>query len=1458
MTRNTNPFADDDDDDNVDNYNRSSSNKNNHNNRHHRRVASGSSSSSATNPSSSGFVPSHKSGGIGTTTTSSSTIATGSNSRKNTTSGNSSWMRSVPNQGPSSKGAVRSSNPFESSNAGSGHIYYHRVETAEAQQHGDRDPIFAARNVDWPIPTSLSPSTLMRMKQISKALMNNNDAGGGSDTLLSSLDGSGDGSSHTHSSGSGSGGMMGGLLSRVLNNGPTESTSSDKNREEDLPPTSNTKLTKPNYTCVCASNGWIIACIETQSSPYLRFVHRWNVRRGTTHSSEGDGLYPLPPPLHNKNNTNTNNTNNNSAGGEIVGVFCDPTGSHAILSAKNGELYHLHSTAKFVKRCAGFGPDYSPITIDQSDTTTNSSSKKPHVNLTSGSYVTSVAWDKKNGTEGNTKKILLGTSIGELYEYSLSSPNQTHDPTDDASTTDNADGTAAVGPLYLHSFHEDDIAPPSSSSSFHGKVSGLQFEQLAGNQILLLAIVSGSHARTRLYSFKSAPMDTISKHCFRNTIQSHQNRFVELPGSIDGCDLCMCNDSFCVRTATGLYYGKIAKDGASMITDCGLLPYSDIITNNNTTMEQPPPPPPVSIAITPHHILTLSNNHSNEVCFISRVANKVVQREHVDWIPLNSRDAHLPPSGELLMDIRRPDQVWLRMGRTLVHISSSCEDRDVWRYTLEHCLMSSSSSSSSSGGRHTKHQQHHRYSVVNQFTPQEKHQEAQFELAKSLCSNSLQKAVVGTVRAEYHYARGKPEYAAKYFAQSPAILSPFSKTALRLCLPTLNGVASDGGNTIDAATTADDVTKSLSGRTTNSNTSNASTILYLTDKLRAASAKNDSVQCAMLGAWLVELHLHQQKQPQHKSVVTGGRNVPTLSSFLEKHAKHIDPATTIRILMSHDAMANDCKGYAKGSGDIATAVNACLSGDPGMNGAIDALQVLNESPIEKAEPFYYKHAFTLLSRAPMQTCKSFLSRYSHGLSPTKLLPSLMQYERKRCEYLLSGSKHNNLHRNQQKQGTSHTSNLSSPRKNNNVDVHMNKTRTVTNDEVEVQIDAAATTTPTKPNKSLTHFINDENAAVKYLEGIINAGCQHVAIYNYLISLYSSMEDEAPLFRFLTAQVKPNSSPSTSQNISLASAALGSNAGQNPTEDFANTPLDMSYALRKILNTGRHFRSAVKLYMAFGLRNQAVELALKVDPALARELAREAVGKEEKKRLWLMIARNAAMNKSGRGGGGGKDVVANVVSVIKDCGPDVLSIEDVLPFLPDFAQIDQFKDEICGALTSYSSKIDQYLQEMNECDETCDALRHEIQRLHQHQMHMKSDARCAFTHKLVLEEDEPFYVFPSGFVVLESALKKQIISYLNETQKERLEKVENELSKLRNPKQQQPPPGSNNGILDVKDAQIRRETLQNELDGLIAAECPLTGSMMVDSIDKGFASMDEDDSYEFGEWSSDKKVMLESI
>lgn len=129
--------------------------------------------------------------------------------------------------------------------------------------------------------------------------------------------------------------------------------------------------------------------------------------------------------------------------------------------------------------------------------------------------------------------------------------------------------------------------------------------------------------------------------------------------------------------------------------------------------------------------------------------------------------------------------------------------------------------------------------------------------------------------------------------------------------------------------------------------------------------------------------------------------------------------------------------------------------------------------------------------------------------------------------------------------------------------------------------------------------------------------------------------------------------------------------------------------------------------------------------------------------------------------------------------------------------------------------------MNESDEACDSLRDEIGRLRTHRMEMKSDARCAYTNKPVLSAGEPFYVFPSGYVVLESALKREVLPYLNQRQRQRVSEIEREFKGFSKLQRQKDP---------------RFDSLQAELDGLIAAECPLTGSIMVESIARGF---DED-------------------
>jgi len=131
---------------------------------------------------------------------------------------------------------------------------------------------------------------------------------------------------------------------------------------------------------------------------------------------------------------------------------------------------------------------------------------------------------------------------------------------------------------------------------------------------------------------------------------------------------------------------------------------------------------------------------------------------------------------------------------------------------------------------------------------------------------------------------------------------------------------------------------------------------------------------------------------------------------------------------------------------------------------------------------------------------------------------------------------------------------------------------------------------------------------------------------------------------------------------------------------------------------------------------------------------------------------------------------------------------------------------------------------------CDSLRDEIARLRSHRMHMKADARCAITNKSALSAGEPFYVFPSGYVILTSALKKEVLPYLNDKQRKRVAELEGHLK-------------------SKSERDAGRNALQTELDGLIAAECPLTGSVMVESIDRDF-----EDSAEIGE----NESLLESI
>ena len=67
-----------------------------------------------------------------------------------------------------------------------------------------------------------------------------------------------------------------------------------------------------------------------------------------------------------------------------------------------------------------------------------------------------------------------------------------------------------------------------------------------------------------------------------------------------------------------------------------------------------------------------------------------------------------------------------------------------------------------------------------------------------------------------------------------------------------------------------------------------------------------------------------------------------------------------------------------------------------------------------------------------------------------------------------------------------------------------------------------------------------------------------------------------------------------------------------------------------------------------------------------------------------------------------------MAFLREC--ELLKIEDVLPFFPDFVLIDDFKDEISAALAEYNTHIDDLKHEMDAATQSAEAIRRDIRDL----------------------------------------------------------------------------------------------------------------------------------------------------
>eukprot|EP01102_Stenamoeba_stenopodia_P010615 TRINITY_DN321_c1_g3_i2.p1 TRINITY_DN321_c1_g3~~TRINITY_DN321_c1_g3_i2.p1 ORF type:complete len:980 (-),score=215.52 TRINITY_DN321_c1_g3_i2:2222-5161(-) len=329
----------------------------------------------------------------------------------------------------------------------------------------------------------------------------------------------------------------------------------------------------------------------------------------------------------------------------------------------------------------------------------------------------------------------------------------------------------------------------------------------------------------------------------------------------------------------------------------------------------------------------------------------------------------------------------------------------------------------------------------------------------------------------------------------------------------------------------------------------------------------------------------------------------------------------------------------------------------------------------------------------------------------------------------------------------------------------------------------------------------EHQAIRYLRHVVEQN-RDPAIHNYLLSLYAEQDNDAELIEFLQAP---------------------------------NSVYDLKYAIRLATKYNK-IRACVLIYSGMGLYEEAVDLALKVDLELAKENAdRPEDDPGLRKKLWLKIARHVVEEE--------KDI-KKAMAFLNQC--ELLKIEDILPFFPDFVLIDDFKQEICASLEDYNLHIENLKKEMDEATQSADAIRKDIKNIRNKYGFVKEDKKCDICGYLVLTRQ--FYLFPCQHIFHADCLIKEMMNHLSNTKQNRVKDIRDKMANIANSANTQKGGAGNWSLLQslalssddsaVVPQMTSAEQLKAELDDLCASDCIYCSEIMIKSIDEPFVGENE--------------------
>ncbi|XP_045595871.2 vacuolar protein sorting-associated protein 18 homolog [Procambarus clarkii] len=266
------------------------------------------------------------------------------------------------------------------------------------------------------------------------------------------------------------------------------------------------------------------------------------------------------------------------------------------------------------------------------------------------------------------------------------------------------------------------------------------------------------------------------------------------------------------------------------------------------------------------------------------------------------------------------------------------------------------------------------------------------------------------------------------------------------------------------------------------------------------------------------------------------------------------------------------------------------------------------------------------------------------------------------------------------------------------------------------------------------------------------------------------------------------------------------------DDSQSVHYDVKFALRECMSIGED-KACVHILTTMGLYQEAVELALRLDSSLAKATAnRPKYDQDLRKKLWLMIAAHVVQEEQN---------VSRAMEVLKEC--DLIKIEDILPFFPDFVTIDQFKDAICSSLQEYNQHIEDLKQEMDDASKAAENIRKDIQKFKQKFSYVHAQDRCCECNYPLLTR--PFYLFPCAHKFHQDCLSDSVMGYLSEVKQKKVSELKGKLLAISNDE-------SGTGATGLWSD---REQIRSEIDSLVAGECLYCGDSVVANIDTPFIS-----------------------